>query len=111
MLPPADRARYREEFAAELADLPHADQAPYAIRLVFRAWSLRRSLTRRSSGRSVSVVVVVTAGGECLAWLAGIDWPAATFGDVIVAALMWTITSQDRTRRLATLVRSVRGRR
>lgn len=111
LLPPADRDRYREEFAAELADLPRADQAPYAIRLVFRAWSLRCSLTGRSSHRPVSVVVVVAVGADCLAWLAGIDWPAAVLGGVVVIALMWTVSNQDRTRRLATLIRAARGGR
>src|SRR5262249_31700431 len=62
LLPPADRARYREEFAAELADLPRCDQAPHAVRLAFRAGHLRRSLTGKPSVRSTRVVMAVGVG-------------------------------------------------
>lgn len=59
LLPPGDRARYREEFAAELADLPQCDQVPHALRLVCRAWSLRSSL-KGGSRRAGPTSVVVT---------------------------------------------------
>ena len=62
LLPPADRARYREEFAAEIADLPRRDRAPYAIRLARLSWSLRRALTGKPSVSSSRVVVVVGPG-------------------------------------------------
>lgn len=35
---PVDRQRYREEWTAELGDLPRRDQAPYAFRLLSHAW-------------------------------------------------------------------------
>ena len=109
LLPPADRARYRQEFAAELADLPRRDQAPHAFRLAVRAWSLRRSLTGRPSRRSTGVVLVVAVGGaEGAVLLAGLDWPATVLGSVVVIALMWTINSRARTRHLASLIRATR---
>jgi hypothetical protein len=108
LLPPSDRSRYRQEFAAELADLPRTDQAPYAIRLVTRAWSLRRSL-QSSSHRSSINVAVGSAAASGTALLAGISWPGVVLGGMTVAAIMWTITSQGRTQRLTALIRAVRN--
>jgi RNA polymerase-binding transcription factor len=107
LLPPADRARYRQEFAAELADLPRCDQAPYAIRLACRAWPLRSSLTGRRSVRSSRVVVVVTTGAGGAVCLATLGWPAAVLGSVLIIALMWIISDPNRTRHLASLIRAV----
>lgn len=108
LLPPADRARYREEFAAELADLPRVDQAPHAIRLVGRSWSLRRSLTGR--GRPASTLVIVAAGVGSSAYAAAIGWPTVVLGGAVIAAVMWTISRPDRTRHLASLIRAARSR-
>jgi hypothetical protein len=110
LLPPADRERYREEFAAELADLPRCDQAPYAFRLVSRSWSLRRSLTGRSTARSTTILIslVVTTGAETV-WLPRIGWPAAFLGAIVVLAAVWTVSSRDRARRLGNLIRAFRG--
>jgi hypothetical protein len=108
LLPPTDRARYREEFAAELADLPRRDQAPHAFRLAFRAWSLRRSLTGKPSIRSTRVVIVVGSGACGFAALAASGWPAAFLGSVLIIAGGWVVSSQDRTRRLASLIRAAR---
>lgn len=47
LLSPVDRQRYREEWAAELGDLPRRDQTPYAFRLLSHAWSLRRELSEK----------------------------------------------------------------
>jgi hypothetical protein len=110
LLPPADRARYRQEFAAELADLPRCDQTPYAFRLVCRAGSLRRSLMRRPSVRSTRIVVVVGSGVCGFTALAASGWPAAFLGSVLIIAGAWTVSSQDRTRRLANLIRAARKR-
>lgn len=109
LLPPADRERYREEFAAELADLPRCDQAPYAFRLVSRSWSLRRSLTGRSTARSTTIVIslVLTTGAETV-WLPRLGWPAAFLGIAMVLAVVWTVSSRDRARRLANLIRAFR---
>jgi hypothetical protein len=111
LLPPAHRARYRQEFAAELAELPRCDQAPYAFRLACRAWSLRCSLTGQLGVRATKVVVVVAAStAEGAVLLAGLDWPAAVLGSTLVIALMWTVNSRDRTRHLASLIRAARKR-
>jgi hypothetical protein len=110
LLPSADRARYRAEFAAELADLPGCDRAPHATRLACRTWALRRSLSGKSSVRSTRVVVVVaaTSAGSAV-FLADLAWPVAVLGSVLIFALMWTVSSRDRTRHLGSLIRAARG--
>jgi hypothetical protein len=108
LLPPADRARYREEFAAELADLPRCDQAPHAVRLVFRAWSLRRSLAGKVSIRSIRVVIAVGLGSGGATALSTLGWPTTVLGTVVIMAFMWTISSPARTRHLTSLIRAAR---
>ena len=108
-LPCADRERYSQEYASELAELPRAEQAPYAIRQALRAWWLRRSLKGKSGVGSGSVVVVVAAGAGGGVCLAAMSWPAAVLGGLAVIAVMWTVSNPDRTRRLATLIRAARG--
>lgn len=44
VLPHTHRARYHEEFLAELADLPRSRRVPHALRLLSRSWTLRRAL-------------------------------------------------------------------
>lgn len=110
LLPPAHRQRYREEFAAELAELPHRDQAPHAYWLMCNVWSSRRSLTGTTiSFLSVRLVVVVvpTAGGAVLMAQAG--WPALALGGLVIFAVMWTVSSADRTQRLVSLISAVRA--
>ena len=109
LLPPGDRARYREEFAAELADLPRIDQAPYALRLITRAWALRVSLSGNPVVRPARVVVVIGAGAGVFDALIAVSWPGALLGSVVTLAGAWTISSGDRTRRLASLIKSARG--
>jgi hypothetical protein len=106
LLPPGDRERYRLEFASELAELPRSDQAPYAMRLVWHALSHRQALT--GGGLRVSAAVTVAAGSGLCGTVIG--WPAAVLGGVVVFAIMWTVDSPDRTRRLATLIRAARSR-
>ena len=45
MLPARERPRYREEFRAQLSDLPHQERLRYALRVLVGAWELRRVLT------------------------------------------------------------------
>jgi hypothetical protein len=109
LLSPEHRQRYREEWSAELADLPRSDQAPYAFRLLFRAWSLRQSLKGKSGVGSAGALTLVVAGGGSIACQIVIGWPAAVLGGAAIFAVMWTIGSADRTDRLASLIRSARG--
>jgi hypothetical protein len=56
LLPVAQRPRYREEFGDELAELPRSQRCGYALRVLARAWQLRRALVetvRASDGESV----------------------------------------------------------
>lgn len=45
MLPVRERPRYREEFGVELVELPRQEGLRYALRVLTRAWELRRVLT------------------------------------------------------------------
>ncbi len=45
-LPVAQRPRYREEFGAELVELPHRARWGYALRLVASTWKLRTALVK-----------------------------------------------------------------
>ena len=56
LLPVAQRLRYREEFGDELAELPRSQRCGYALRVLARAWQLRRALVetvRTSDGEPV----------------------------------------------------------
>ena len=70
------RQRYREEWAAELADLPRPDQAPYAFRLLFQGWSLRRELNGKPS-RALRVTLAVMVVAPAIDVLAALDVLAA----------------------------------
>jgi hypothetical protein len=109
MLPPAQRARYRQEFRAELAELPRIDQAPYAFRLVSHAWWLRRELEGKATSASACMTTGILTVGGSIACQVVIGWPAAILGGIAILTLAWTISSADRTGRLATLIHSVRG--
>ncbi|MGH3934998.1 MAG: hypothetical protein ACRDS1_08490 [Pseudonocardiaceae bacterium] len=45
VLPAWERPRYREEFRAEMVELPRQERLEYALRVLARAWVLRRVLT------------------------------------------------------------------
>jgi hypothetical protein len=112
MLAPIDRQRYRQEWAAELADLPRRDQAPCALRLLSRAWSLRRELSekpRRNPRTGLVIVGVVVPSADAVAALCGLDWPAAVVGLGWMLGLMWVVSSKDRTQRLIDLIREARS--
>jgi hypothetical protein len=111
LLSPADRQRYREEWAAELADLPRRDQAPYAFRLLSRAWWLRRELSGKPSrAPHVALAVVVMApGADVVAALVGLDWPAVVLGGGWMLGMAWVVSSKDRTHNLVSLIKSARS--
>jgi hypothetical protein len=114
MLPPANRARYREEYQSELADLSRRDQMAHAVRLAARTWPLRRAL-KRPSGRAVTAraLIVSVAPAAGMAALAALNLPTAAAGTVLIVAVLavvvWTVGSDDRTGRLASLISAVRG--
>jgi hypothetical protein len=45
VLPVGERPRYREEFHVEIVELPNHERFGYALRVLARAWELRRVLT------------------------------------------------------------------
>jgi hypothetical protein len=127
LLPPEDRRRYREEFAAEFASLPRCDQAAYAYRLITRTWALRRALAGQPRRRALAhrprrrrgLLTLTLATGPASALATTIDGILTGSGSAILAAVgllivtgilaAWTIGSDERTNRLATLVRAARG--
>jgi hypothetical protein len=112
VLPRADKARYRAEFASELADLSalsRTRQWLHAFRLATHAVSLRGSLTNRSGlGPSLGIAVGFTFSS---ASLTGIGWPGAVLCGAVLFVIGWTISNQERTKRLATLIRAARGKK
>jgi hypothetical protein len=44
LLPVAQRPRYCEEFRVELVELPRRERLGYSLRVLARAWELRRAL-------------------------------------------------------------------
>jgi len=111
LLRPVDRQRYREEWAAELADLPRKDQAPHALRLLSRALRLRRGLIDKPATHPrwhLLVVGVVIPGGDALVALCGLDWPAAVVGVAWMLGLLYVISSKERTQLLISLIREAR---
>jgi hypothetical protein len=112
LLSPVDRQRYREEWAAELGDLPRRDQAPYAFRLLSHAWSLRRELSDKppKNPRAGLVIVgVVIPSADGVAAFCGLDWPAAALGVTWVLSLLWVVSSKERTQHLIALIREARN--
>ena len=112
LLSPVDRQRYREEWAAELGDLPRRDQAPYAFRLLSHAWSLRRELSDKppKNPRAGLVIVgVVIPSADGVAAFCGLDWPAAALGVTWVLSVLWVVSSRDRTQHLIALIREARN--
>lgn len=112
MLAPIDRQRYRQEWAAELADLPRRDQAPCALRLLSRAWSLRRELSekpRKKPAHRPGHRWCGVPSADAVAALCGLDWPAAVVGLGWMLGLMWVVSSKDRTQRLIDLIREPRS--
>lgn len=52
VLPTPNRARYREEFHSELAELSRAERAAWSCRLLLRAWGLRSALASTLTDQS-----------------------------------------------------------
>ena len=110
-LPPADRHRYRAEWAAELTELPRRDQAPFACRLLTRAWSLRRELSDKPSRAPQLGLAAMVAipGADAVAAVCGLGWPAAAVAMSWGAGVAWTISNRARTRNLISIVRALRS--
>jgi len=56
-------------------------------------------------------VVTGTGGAAVSISLAGVGWPAVSLGGIVTLAAVWVVSSPDRTRNLADLIRAVRGER
>jgi hypothetical protein len=110
LLEPVHRERYREEWRAEILSLPRRDQAPHALRLLSRAWFMRRELSDKppKNPRNFLLIVgVAIPGADAVVALCGLDWPATVVGIGWTLGLTWIIASKDRTQRLVTLIRAV----
>ncbi len=55
--------------------------------------------------------LIPLAGGAagCAICRAALGLPAAVLGIILIIAVMWTVSSPDRTRHLASLIRALRG--
>jgi hypothetical protein len=72
----------------------------------FAARTARRSRETQAAG--IRHTGLAAAAGSIACQLL-IGWPAAGLGGLAIFALMWTISSADRTDRLANLIRSARS--
>jgi hypothetical protein len=115
ILPPEHRARYREEWAAELADIARPDQPAYAFRLVTRSWAQRRALTSKPN-RSTTVSLRITgpAVGVAAAFVTAVTTgtTAIFFGIMTIAGLGfagWVLISPARTAHLIEIITAARG--
>ena len=114
LLPAEHRARYREEYAAELADIDRRGQGAYGCRLVTRSWAQRRAL-RGKARQSTTISVAVTAPSAGIA--AALITAVATGTTAIFFAIMafagigftgWILISPERTARAVDLITAIR---
>jgi hypothetical protein len=112
-LPAADRDRYVEEFAAELADLPDEMQLRHSFRLVGRTWSLRWALAANVRRDARAALIVAFTAGVAAAAGTVMNWPVVVvlLGMIVMLGTLgfWTVTDADRTERVASLIRAFRG--
>jgi len=114
VLPPAVRARWREEWLAELNTLPTRHQ-----RLIFAAQVLlgigRLAIALYQPGSTLKRISgAIVTGAVTAGTLAAGGWKTATVLMAtilaVLATTMWVLHSDDRTTRLARLIHALQGR-
>ncbi len=113
VLPRAARARWRAEWLAELHYLPTRRQrAMFAVQIVLGVGRLAATLYQPAAAVRQAFGVVLTAAAAASGLVAG-GWRAAVALAAtvlaVLAAVLWVLGSDDRSRRLAELIRAVRG--
>jgi HD domain len=115
LLPPEARARWRAEWLAELQVLPtHREQLRFAVQIVLGIGRLAVTLyqpaaaIRRAFG-AVLTAAVAASGLVAGGWRAALAVTATVLA--VLATVLWTLHSHDRTQRLADLIRALRGHR
>lgn len=115
VLPPGARDRWRAEWLAELHYLPtRRERIMFAAQIVLGIGRLAAMLYQPAAAirRAFGVVLAAAAVASGLVvggWRAAIAVSAAILA--VLAAVLWVLRCDDRTRRLAELIRAVRGHR
>jgi len=115
LLPPEARARWRAEWLAELHILPtRREQLKFAVQIVLGIGRLAVTLYRpaaavRRAFGAVLTAAVAASGLVVGGWRAALAVAATVLA--VLAAVLWILHSEDRTQRLAALIRTVRGPR
>jgi hypothetical protein len=115
LLPPEARARWRAEWLAELHVLPtRREQLRFAVQIVLGIGRLAVTLYRpaaavRRAFGAVLTAAVAASGLVVGGWRAALAVAATVLA--VLAAVLWILHSEDRTQRLAALIRTVRGPR
>lgn len=115
VLPPEARARWRAEWLAELQVLPtRRERLTFAVQIVLGIGRMATALYQPAAAvrRAFGVVLTAAAAASGLVvggWRAAVALAATVIA--VLAALLWVLGSDDRTRRLAELIRAARGPR
>lgn len=113
LLPPEARARWRAEWLAELQVLPtRRERVRFAAEIVLGMGRLAVTLYRPAAAVRQAFGAVLTAAVAASGLVVGGWRSAAAVAATVVAvlgAVLWILRSDDRTRRLAELIRAVRG--
>jgi hypothetical protein len=113
LLPPQERARWRAEWLAELDVLPsRRERIRFAVQITLGIGRLATTLYQPAAAARQAFGVVLTAAAAASGLVVG-GWRAALALAAtvltVLAAVLWVLRSDDRTRRLAELIRAARG--
>ena len=113
LLPPGTRDRWREEWQGEMQVLQtRRERVRFAIQIVLGIGRLAATLYQPAAAARQAFSAVLTAAVAASGLVAG-GWRAAVAAAAAVIAIlgaaMWVLRSDDRTRRLAELLRVLHG--
>lgn len=115
VLPAEARDRWRAEWLAELQVLPtRRERATFAVQIVLGIGRMATTLYQPAAAARRAFGIVLTAavaasGLVVGGWRVAVALAAGVLA--VLAALLWVLRSDDRTRRLAELIRAARGSR